>query len=106
MSSSQSSSNRSPVANAIAVLLSTTPDHPLGKLLNLCLYAKVDSNVSDKAEEFLSDPSRVAYWVQEVIGSDEKYTPKECQALGDMELFDVDSYVGELMKEIEALDLS
>jgi len=106
MSLDQSSSNQAAIVNAIAVLLSTTPDHPLGKLLRLCLFAKVDSNVSAKAKELFEDPSRVAYWVQEVIGSDDKYTPEECLALGDMELFDVESYVGDLIKEIEGLKLS
>lgn len=100
------SPNQTALVNAIAVLLSTTPDQPLGKLLKLCLFAKVESNASAKAKEFFDDPSRVAYWVQEAIGSDEKYTPEECQALGDMELFDVDSYVEQLNQEIEKLNLS
>ncbi|EDX83213.1 hypothetical protein S7335_392 [Synechococcus sp. PCC 7335] len=99
------SSNQSAVINAIAVLLSTTPEHPLGKLLNVCLMAKVDGDVKAKATEFFDDPTRVAYWVQEVIGSDEKYTPEECMALGNMELMDVDGFASELMKEIETLSL-
>lgn len=99
------SSNQQAVVNAITVLLSTTPDHPLGKLLNLCLVAKVENSPEAKAKELFDDPSKVAYWVQEVIGSDEKYTPEECVALGDMKLTDAAGYASELMKEIEGLSL-
>ncbi|MBE9061978.1 hypothetical protein [cf. Phormidesmis sp. LEGE 11477] len=103
MSANQQITNQQAVITAMSVLLSTTPDLPLGKLLNVCLMAKVENNSAAKAQELFDDPSKVAYWVQEVIGSDGKYTPEECQALGDMELTDVDSYVSELSAEIAAL---
>lgn len=99
------SANQQAIVNAITVLLSTTPEQPLGKLLNVCLMAKVENSAKAKAKEFFDDPNKVAYWVQEVIGSDEKYTPEECTALGDMNLTDVEGYASDLMKEIESLNL-
>lgn len=99
------SSNQAAVVTAISVLLSTTPEEPLGKLLNLCLASKLEGDVEAKAKELFDKPESLAYWVNEVMGSDDQYTAKECLASGDMDLTDVDEFVKALMKDIESLKL-
>ncbi|MEM8615048.1 MAG: hypothetical protein AAGF93_23790, partial [Cyanobacteria bacterium P01_H01_bin.105] len=89
---------------AIAVLLSTTPETRLGQLLKVCLAANVEDGVKDKAQELFQDTDNLAHWVQNMIGDDGHYTTDEWQALGEMDLLDnVEEFVAELLKEVEAL---
>lgn len=98
------SPNQEAVTTAIAVLLSTTPDTHLGQLLKVCLAAKVEDDVKAKAQALFQDTGNVAHWVQEMIGDDGQYTTDEWQALGEMDLLDnVEEFVAELLKEVEAL---
>ena len=100
------SPNQEAVATAIAVLLSTTPDHRLGQLLKVCLAAKVDGDAKGKALELLQDTGNLAHWLQDVIGDDGQYTPDEWEALGNIELLDnVESFVQGLLAEIGELKL-
>lgn len=101
----EKSSNQQFVINAIAVLLSTTPEDPLGRLLNLCLASKVENQVQEKSAELFDRPENLAYWIHEVMASDDKHTTEEWLALGDMELTDVESFVEALNQEIKKLPL-
>ena len=97
--------NQEAVAGAIAVLLSTTPEEHLGRLLKVCLAAKVEGDVTAKSKELFGRTEELAYWLHEVIAEDEKYTSEEWLALGDMELNDVETFVAKLLPDIEALSL-
>lgn len=98
--------NQEAVAGAIAVLLSTTPETPLGQLLNVCLSAKVEGSVNAKAQELFQNTDNLAHWVQDVIGDDGQYTADEWQALGNMDLLDnVEGFVTRLLSEIDTLQL-
>ena len=97
--------NQQAVAGAIAVLLSTTPEDNLGKLLKVCLAAKVEGDVTAKSKELFDRTEELSYWLHEVISEDEKYTADEWLALGDMELTNVQAFVKKLLPEIEALSL-
>jgi hypothetical protein len=59
--------NQEAVAGAIAVLLSTTPEDHLGKLLKVCLAAKVEGDVTAKSKELFGRTEELAYWLHEVI---------------------------------------
>ncbi|NEQ84276.1 MAG: hypothetical protein F6K26_30120 [Moorea sp. SIO2I5] len=95
--------------DTMTLLMSVTPDTSLGKLLNLCLAAKADPNISKSAREFavelLEDPSKIAYWTMDVIGSDANYTDVEWEALNDMKLDNPETFVADFQSELESLDL-
>ena len=98
------SPNQEAVTVAIAVLLSTTPESPLGQLLKVCLAANVDGDVNTKAQALFQDTGNLAHWVQDMIGDDGQYTPAEWQALGEMNLLEnVEKFVEGLLTEVEAL---
>lgn len=99
------SSNQAAVVTTISVLLSTTPEEPLGKLLNFCLASKLEGDVEAKAKELFKEPEKLAYWIHEVMASDDQHTTKEWLALGDMELNDVEEFIDALMKDIESIKL-
>ena len=59
----------------IAILLSITPETPLGQFLRLCLEAKVDRQIAGEtplevAQEFVNNPSALSYWAEEIICAD------------------------------------
>ena len=95
--------------DTMTLLMSVTPDTSLGKLLNLCLAAKADPNISKSAREFavelLEDPSKIYSWTMDVIGSDANYTDGEWQALNEMKLDDTEAFVADFQSELESLDL-
>ena len=98
-------SNQEALAQAIAVLLSTTPDTTLGKLLSFCLAAKFEGDVMAKTKELLDNPNKLPYWTMDVIGSDSKYTSEEWKALGDMKLTDMEDFINKLQQEIKSLQI-
>ena len=97
------------LAETMAFLLCTTPETTLGKLLNFCLAAKVESRNSGKtplafAEELLAHPEKLASWISEVIDSDGEYSVDEMVALSEMRLKDPQQFMGLLLNELKALD--
>ena len=95
--------------DTMTLLMSVTPETHVGKLLNLCLAAKVDASSSKGARELavqlMNDPSKIASWTMDVIGSDAQYTDAEWKALGDMKLEDPEEFVASFKAELETIDL-
>lgn len=99
------------LTNAIAILLSVTPETPVGKLLKLCLEAKVESEIAGKtslqmAKEFVEKPKDLAYWMQDVIGADGEFKPEEWKALGELGVTDTEQFLSTFWQELEKIDLS
>jgi len=94
--------------DTMTLLMSVTPDTPLGKLLNLCLAAKADANLGlsarELAKKLIEEPEKITYWTMEVIGSDGNYTEAEWKALGDLKLDDAEEFIKSLQSELEDLD--
>lgn len=66
----------------IAILLSITPETPLGKLLNLCLETKVDTDIVgqtplETAQDFMADPDSLADWAEELMCADGQIQDQE-----------------------------
>ena len=97
------------LSQTMAFLLCTLPDTPLGKLLQLCLASKVDSQRSGKgpldfAEELLQHPDTISTWILEVVDSDDIYSVEEMIALSEMNLKDPEKFMRELLNEVTVLD--
>ncbi len=97
------------LAQTMAFLLCTTPETTIGKLLNFCLAAKVESKHSGKtplvfAEELLEHPEKLASWISEVIDSDDQYSVDEMVALSEMRLKDPQKFMDLLLEEFKTLD--
>lgn len=93
------------LAQAMALLMSTTPDTTLGKLLNFCLAAKVDANVSGKsprafAEELLNEPIKFSAWIQSVVDSDDDYSVDEMLAISEIHLKDTQQFSDRFMNKL------
>ncbi|NEO87818.1 MAG: hypothetical protein F6J87_26710 [Spirulina sp. SIO3F2] len=79
------------LAQTMAFLMCTTPDTPLGKLLNFCLATKVIAGEGNKtslelAEALLDNPDTLLDWLAEVIDSDSNYSQTELRAVLDLPL--------------------
>ena len=103
--------NKEALTQTIAILLSATPETSLGKLLKLCLEAKVDREIAGKtslqmAQEFIAQPSSLPYWTQDVMGADGEFQAEEWQALGELGLTDTDQFLKAFWQELEKIDLS
>ncbi|MEM1253045.1 MAG: hypothetical protein AAGI69_11475 [Cyanobacteria bacterium P01_H01_bin.21] len=97
------------LTQTMAFLLCTTPETTLGKLLGLCLAAKVDAQNSGKsplefAEELLQHPEKVSAWISEVVDSDNQYSVDEMVALSEINLKDPEKFMKELLDEMTVLD--
>ena len=97
------------LSQTMAFLLCTTPETTLGKLLGLCLAAKVDSENSGKsplefAEELLQHPDTLSTWVSDVVDSDNRYSVEEMVALSEMNLKDPEKFMQALLNEMTVLD--
>ena len=99
------SPNQAAVANAITVLLSTTPDTNLGQLLKVCLAARVSEGAAAKSWQLLAAPENLAGWLQEIVADDNSYTPEEWSALGEMTFDSAETFATALVAEVEALPL-
>lgn len=102
--------NQADLTKAIAILLSTTPQTPLGKLLKLCLEAKVEPEIAGKtslqmAQEFIDKPTSLPYWTQEIMGADGEFKVEEWQALGELGLSDTEEFLATLWTEFENINL-
>lgn len=98
------------LTKAIAILLSVTPQTPVGKLLKLCLESKVDSEIAGKtslqmAQEFIDKPDSLPYWTQEVVGADGEFKAQEWQALGELGITDTEQFLDAFWAELEKIDL-
>ena len=98
------------LTKAIAILLSVTPETPVGKLLKLCLESKVDREIAGKtslkmAQEFIDKPDSLAYWTQEVVGADGEFKAEEWQALGELGISDTEQFLNAFWTELEKIDL-
>ena len=97
------------LAQTMAFLLCTTPETTLGKMLGLCLAAKVDAKNSGKsplefAQELLQHPEKVSSWISDVIDSDDQYSVDEMVALSEMNLRDPKKFMKALLDEMTTLD--
>ncbi|MEM9980426.1 MAG: hypothetical protein AAF808_22610 [Cyanobacteria bacterium P01_D01_bin.2] len=93
----------------MAFLLCTTPETTLGKLLGLCLAAKVDAENSGKsplefAQELLQNPEKVSSWISDVVDSDDQYSVDEMVALSEMNLKEPQKFMKALLDEMTTLD--
>lgn len=98
------------LVKTIAILLSVTPETTLGRLLKLCLEAKVDREISGKtslqiAKEFVADPYCLPYWTQEVVGADGEFKTEEWKALGKLGITNIDEFLEALWAELEDIDV-
>ncbi|MEM1367004.1 MAG: hypothetical protein AAGG02_03110 [Cyanobacteria bacterium P01_H01_bin.15] len=99
------------LAQTMAVLMTTTPETNLGKLLNFCLSVKVVSSIAGKspvtlAAELIENPTRIDRWLQEAIEGDANYSVDEMVALTDLGLNDPQKFFEQLWAELNELELT
>ena len=102
--------NKEALTKTIAMLLSTTPEMPLGKFLKLCLETKVDPKVSGRsplqaAQKFTSNSAALSDWAEGLIYADGEVNYEEWDALQELNLEDPASFLEELWAELEKVDL-
>jgi hypothetical protein len=100
--------NKNTLAQTMAFLLSIPPETNLAKLLKLCLVTqynceKLGQNTLEKSQELIKNPSDLPYWIQEVIQSNDKITPEEWQAFGEMNLKQTETFIDILWEELDNL---
>lgn len=102
--------NKKTLAQTMAFLLSIPPQSNLAKLLKLCLVTQYNGenlgqNALEKSYELISSPTDLPYWIQEVIQSDDKITPEEWQAFGQLNLTETEDFINTLLEELNNLKL-
>jgi hypothetical protein len=102
--------NKNTLAETMAFLLSIPPESNLAKLLKLCLVTNYNGenlgqNALEKSQELIKNPSDLPYWIQEVIQSNDKITPEEWQAFGEMNLTQTQEFINTLWEELDNLKL-
>jgi hypothetical protein len=100
--------NKNTLAKTMAFLLSIPPESNLAKLLKLCLFTQYNGedlgqNSLEKSQELIKNPSDLPYWIQEVIQSNDKITPEEWQAFGEMNLTQTQDFINTLWQELDQL---
>ena len=98
------------LTKTIAILLSVTPQTPLGKFLRLCLETKVDLEIAGEtplevAQEFIAQPSSLPDWADEVICADGEVKDEEWQAMDELGIDDLDEFLIAFWAELEKIDL-
>ena len=98
------------LTETIAILLSVTPETPLGKLLDLCLETKVDTDIAgqtplETARDFMADPDSLSDWAEELICADGEVRDQEWEALEGMEINNTDDFLKALWAELNTIDL-
>ena len=93
----------------MAFLLCTTPETAVGKLLNFCLAAKIESDNSSKtplefAEELLANPEELSRWASDVIDSDNNYTVDEMVALSELPIKKPEYFMSQILEEVKNFD--
>ena len=94
----------------IAILLSVTPQTPLGKFLRLCLETKVDLEIAGEtplevAQEFVDRPSSLPDWAERVICADGEVKDEEWQAMEELGIDNLDEFLIAFWTELEKIDL-
>lgn len=102
--------NKNTLAQTMAFLLSIPPESNLAKLLKLCLVTQYNGenlgqNALEKSQELIINPTDLPYWIQEVIQSNDKITPEEWQAFGQMNLTQTQDFINTLLEELNNLKL-
>ena len=98
------------LAQTLAMLLSTTPDTMLGKLMHFCLVAKLDVEGKDEtpfevAKSLMESPDSLNRWATEVINKDGHYTADKILALSTIHLEDPQQFMDALQAELKTLDV-
>ena len=98
------------LTKTIAILLSITPETPLGKFLRLCLEAKVDAEIAGEtplevAQDFVANPSSLSHWADEIICADGEIKEEQWQALEGLEIKDPEEFLDAFWAELEKIDL-
>jgi len=102
--------NKDALTKTIAILLSTTPQTPLGKFLRLCLETRVDTEIAgqtplETAREFMANPDSLSDWAEELICADGEVQDQEWEALEGLEINSTKDFLAALWKELEHIDL-
>lgn len=97
------------LVQTMAFLLCTTPETTVGKLLNFCLAAKIESDNSGKtplefAKELLNNPECFSDWTSDVIDSDNNYSVDEMVALSELPLKYPEDFMDRVLQEIQNFD--
>lgn len=98
------------LAQNMAFLISIPPESNLAKLLTFCLSTRARENTTgtkilEMTYQLMENPSKLAYWTQDIMGQDLDYTTEEWQALGEMGIKDPNEFMNTLWKELESLNL-
>ncbi len=98
------------LAKNMAFLMLVSPNSNLEKLLKFCLATKITGKnpgktAEEMARKLMEEPSTLAYWTQDVMRIDDNYTSEEWEALGNMQLTNIDKFMNQLWQELESLDL-
>ncbi|MEB3209783.1 MAG: hypothetical protein VKL39_00445 [Leptolyngbyaceae bacterium] len=99
------------LVQAMALLMSTTPETTLGRFLNFCLATKVETAIAHKtpfefAEELMEHPEKLTKWITEAIDGDDDYTVDEMIALSEMHLQNPHQFMSELWRELDQIKYS
>ncbi|MBG1242263.1 hypothetical protein [Nostoc sp. NZL] len=102
--------NKNTLAQTMAFLLLIPPESNLAKLLKLCLVTRYNreslgQNALEKSYELINNSFELPYWIQEVIQSDEKITPEEWQAFGELNLKQTQDFINTLWQELDEMKL-
>ncbi len=102
--------NKAALTKTIAILLSITPQTPLGKFLRLCLETKVDQDIAgqtplETAEEFMANPDSLSDWAEELICADGEVKDQEWEALEGLEINSTEDFLAALWAELAKIDL-
>ena len=102
--------NQAALTKTIAILLSVTPQTPLGKFLRLCLETKVDTDIAgqtplETAKDFMADPDSLSDWAEELICADGEVQDQEWEALEGLEINSTEDFLKALWTELERIDL-
>lgn len=98
------------LTKTIAILLSITPQTPLGKFLRLCLETKVDPDIAgqtplETAQEFMADPNSLKDWAEELICADGEVQDQEWEALEGLEINSTEDFLVALWAELDRINL-
>jgi hypothetical protein len=98
------------LAQNMAFLISIPPESNLAKLLAFCLTTKAKENTTgtkilEMTYELMENPSKLAYWTQDIMGQDLDYTTEEWQALTNMGITDANDFMNTLFRELANLNL-
>jgi len=98
------------LAQNMAFLIAIPPDSKLAKLLRFCLTTRSRTNMSGTdllkiTCELMENPSKIAYWTQDIMGLDLDYSSEEWKSLGEMGIKDADEFMATVWQELESLNL-